>query len=572
MIDDQPPVLVSINLPNKFVTTDYGDVPVSSLGITVTFEKDLSGIGSHANWIYLSSTDNKRKVVGFLGTLASETETTQTFNVDGSASQSILRTWGDLKFYVSGYYFQDNSKNTVYESFSSLDESKFSDEVIETSSIAFPLIHKPVIQITQNTTTISEVMDISYVQFDIKTLNIDPSISQSYSLEGVDQDDFRIVSIDGSDGTITQSNPPGVIDLVGSFSPRSDGTASIRVYPRLDNRTEGAEFFKLSLSETNSRPVEILDTSRDPILSNSFHPSMVDEGLPIEIDIRLSGVWGTENYEWSISGEGVTSDDYIFPEYFLDPDSGRVRLGENSVLRIFTVQDEKTEGVETLVFSIPDLDFTASIEINDTSTGSPGSSSSNPASPSVTGTPKDGLLSKTYAMDLSSVTISSSDGGDIWTVATEAGGELLGDYDRLVFSDKTVALDFQKGDASYNAVMLIGAAFGAEFIAPYFSVGVFLFDSGQSLSEVTELIVDTELIEAMVGPSNEAWVNHVYQNVTGMSPDALTSAILTTYLDKGTYSKPELLGLAMEAAPLQNQIDLAGFQSAGFAYDPFTFL
>ena len=56
------------------------------------------------------------------------------------------------------------------------------------------------------------------------------------------------------------------------------------------------------------------------------------------------------------------------------------------------------------------------------------------------------------------------------------------------------------------------------------------------------------------------------------SYDALTSAILTTYLDKGTYSKAELLGLAMEAAPLQEQINLVGFQSAGLAYDPFTFL
>jgi hypothetical protein len=190
MVDNQPPVPVSINMPNKFVTTDYGDVPVSSLGITVTFEKDLSGIGSHFNWIYLSSTDNKREVVGYLGTLASETETTQTFNVDGSASESILRTWGDLKFYVSGYYFQDNSKNSVYESFSSLEESKFSDEVIEASSIAFPLVHKPVIQITQNTTTISEVIEISYVQFDIRTLNIDPAIPIEYLIEGVDPEDL----------------------------------------------------------------------------------------------------------------------------------------------------------------------------------------------------------------------------------------------------------------------------------------------------------------------------------------------------------------------------------------------
>jgi hypothetical protein len=116
---------------------------------------------------------------------------------------------------------------------------------------------------------------------------------------------------------------------------------------------------------------------------------------------------------------------------------------------------------------------------------------------------------------------------------------------------------------------MIGAAFGKGFINQYFGTGVSLFDSGQSMAQIAQLVVSTGLIESMVGSSNSAWVRHVYKNVTGTNPDAFTEAVYRTYLDNGTYTKAGLLELAAGVSALETQIDLVGIRAEGIGYIPF---
>jgi hypothetical protein len=176
---------------------------------------------------------------------------------------------------------------------------------------------------------------------------------------------------------------------------------------------------------------------------------------------------------------------------------------------------------------------------------------------------------KSYGFSSSAARVMSSDGGATWTVITPAGTETLTSSDRLRFSDKTIALDFDRGEAGHKAVTLIGAAFGKSYINQYFGTGLSLFDSGQSMAQIAQLVVSTGLIETMVGSSNSAWVRHVYKNVIGVNPDAFTEAVYRTYLDNGTYTKASLLELAAGVATLETQIDLVGIRAEGIEYVPF---
>jgi hypothetical protein len=60
-------------------------------------------------------------------------------------------------------------------------------------------------------------------------------------------------------------------------------------------------------------------------------------------------------------------------------------------------------------------------------------------------------------------------------------------------------------------------------------------------------------------------------NAIGTKPDALTNAIFTTYLERGTYTKAGLLEMASQVASLESRIDLVGLQTDGIAYTPFAF-
>jgi len=142
------------------------------------------------------------------------------------------------------------------------------------------------------------------------------------------------------------------------------------------------------------------------------------------------------------------------------------------------------------------------------------------------------------------------------------------DIYRFEFTDTHLALDFAKGQSAYNSATLIGTAFGGDYIDDYFAIGLSFFDANKSVAEIAQLIADNRLIEGIVGDSNEAWVAHVYENVTGNEPDEAALALYTGYLDNGDFTKAELLALAQSVASIEEQLGIVGLQSSGLEYTP----
>lgn len=230
--------------------------------------------------------------------------------------------------------------------------------------------------------------------------------------------------------------------------------------------------------------------------------------------------------------------------------------------------DSLTEGIETLVVTANGA--TTSIKINDTSLKpiAINSSINTPANEKFTASAE--YQSTTVLLNVNQGTLTKDPAtGDWLLTSSQLGTDTYTGFSRLVFNDKTVALDFSKGQSGYNAAMVIGAAFGKEFVNQYFAIGLSLFDNQKTIGSVCDLIVQSGLIEAAVGNSNSAWVNEIYENVVGVKPDQLTSFVFTNYLDTGVYTKSSLLELATGVKALENQIGLVGLETHGLAYTTF---
>ena len=93
-----------------------------------------------------------------------------------------------------------------------------------------------------------------------------------------------------------------------------------------------------------------------------------------------------------------------------------------------------------------------------------------------------------------------------------------------------------------------------------------MFDSGKSKTEVSKFIVDFGLIESLVGPSDQAWVRHVYKNVVGADPAPFTEAAFVALLQDGSFDRASLLALAADVPLVESQINLAGLQTTGLVY------
>jgi hypothetical protein len=159
------------------------------------------------------------------------------------------------------------------------------------------------------------------------------------------------------------------------------------------------------------------------------------------------------------------------------------------------------------------------------------------------------------------------------------GNLTLNNIQRIKFSDgSALALDFQSGQNSFNAAMMIGTAFGSSLVSKYFGAAISLYDQGQTNSQIASLIEQIGLIETQLGisndnsfSSNKAWIGFIYKNITGSLPDGLTEAVYTTYLANGTYNRAQILTLAVNAADsgsgtISSQINLTGLQSNGLLF------
>jgi len=147
-------------------------------------------------------------------------------------------------------------------------------------------------------------------------------------------------------------------------------------------------------------------------------------------------------------------------------------------------------------------------------------------------------------------------------------------------SEAILVEEFALGSATHSTAILIGTAFGAEYIddyqgpsargSGYFGAGMYFFESGWSMRSVAQLVVEGGFIEAQIGSnSDEAWVDHIYENVMGFQPDTFISTILVNQLETGAQSRVDLLELATTVPALEEQIGLSSLEQWGMYYAPF---
>ena len=97
-----------------------------------------------------------------------------------------------------------------------------------------------------------------------------------------------------------------------------------------------------------------------------------------------------------------------------------------------------------------------------------------------------------------------------------------------------------------------------------------MFDTGNSLQQVSKLIVDMRLIEtAIKSDSDSAWVKYVYKNVMGTEPDRSTEQAFVDLLEQGSHTRADLLALAAGVPPVEKQVDIVGSRTNGYVYEPW---
>ncbi|MCO6434098.1 calcium-binding protein [Nitrosomonas nitrosa] len=157
-----------------------------------------------------------------------------------------------------------------------------------------------------------------------------------------------------------------------------------------------------------------------------------------------------------------------------------------------------------------------------------------------------------------------------FSVSGPEGNDTLIDIERFDFQDRNLAFDLAQGQAAGNSVRIIGAAFDTHNIIPeYVGIGLQLFDSGQSMLEVSELVVNTPLFISLAGSSsNVDFVNLVYQNVVGEPPVPSERDFYVGLLQGsgGTMTQAELLMLAANTIANEVNIDLVGLNQSGVEF------
>ena len=253
--------------------------------------------------------------------------------------------------------------------------------------------------------------------------------------------------------------------------------------------------------------------------------------------------------------------------------SGKVEIDTNgqALIAISILADSKTEGDETLTVTVEDQ--SASVLIRDTSKNpagvTPGKRANSSANENFEAAAGETKLE--FAGNSGNFKVRSNDGGKTWELSSpDTGTDTVTGFKRIALDDKTIALDFQAGDAGYSSVMLIGAAFGKDLVPTYFSAGLTFFDAGLDTAYLCDLIQSAGLIESQIGQtSTGAWIRHVYKNVVGVFPDELTELVFTDLIDSGVYTRATFLKAAAELSLLESQVDITGLQSTGLTYTPF---
>ncbi len=212
-----------------------------------------------------------------------------------------------------------------------------------------------------------------------------------------------------------------------------------------------------------------------------------------------------------------------------------------------------TEGTDNLTGTAGD-DIILAASGQDTINGAAGNDT-------LTGGP--GIDTAIYSSNHANYSILAAASG--FSISGPDGNDTLSGIERLQFADKKLAIDLAAGQAANNSVRIIGAAFDAPVIEEhpdYVGIGLNLFDAGQSMLAVSQLVVD------FMALSNDDFVTTVYQNVTGAAPSPAEHDFYTGLLanNSGPYTQAQLLELAANSEANAVNINLTGLQQDGVVF------
>lgn len=204
------------------------------------------------------------------------------------------------------------------------------------------------------------------------------------------------------------------------------------------------------------------------------------------------------------------------------------------------------------------LDKTVSLVVNDTIKGQPGTDFFDGGL---------GIDTVVYSGPQERYSITKS--GNRYVVSEPTGSDdtdYLSNIERLQFSNGKVALDL--GGNAGQAARLIGALLGPSFIKDKALAGVVigLIDQDYSIENIANLGLNTSFYLTLAGSTkNEDFVNHVFRNVVGRTPEVNEQKTYVDMLNAGT-SQAALAVMAAGTEFTASQIGLTGLTSHGWDF------
>ena len=204
------------------------------------------------------------------------------------------------------------------------------------------------------------------------------------------------------------------------------------------------------------------------------------------------------------------------------------------------------------------LDKTVSLVVNDTIKGQPGTDFFD-----------GGLGIDTVVYNGPQERYSITKSGNRYVVSEPTGSDdtdYLSNIERLQFSNGKVALDL--GGNAGQAARLIGALLGPSFIKDKALAGVVigLIDQDYSIESIANLGLNTSFYLTLAGSTkNEDFVNHVFRNVVGRTPEVNEQKTYVDMLNAGT-SQAALAVMAAGTEFTASQIGLTGLTSHGWDF------
>lgn len=204
------------------------------------------------------------------------------------------------------------------------------------------------------------------------------------------------------------------------------------------------------------------------------------------------------------------------------------------------------------------LDKTVSLVVNDTIKGQPGTDFFD-----------GGLGIDTVVYSGLQERYSITKSGNRYVVSEPTGSDdtdYLSNIERLQFSNGKVALDL--GGNAGQAARLIGALLGPSFIKDKALAGVVigLVDQDYSIENIANLGLNTSFYLTLAGSTkNEDFVNHVFRNVVGRTPEVNEQKTYVDMLNAGT-SQAALAVMAAGTEFTASQIGLTGLTSHGWDF------